>query len=142
MKQLYKEINRMLEESEESSASYHIPISFNQVTKVNNKSKQYNKTQTEQVIEINKDILNKNKKKLLDDYVDIQISRSLFDISRSRSNTQCSVTNALPNLEIRNSQIHRVSQVQQAKRSPRKSFATPQQSKGNLIPHITTTIYE
>ncbi|CAL6027572.1 Hypothetical_protein [Hexamita inflata] len=137
MKQLYKEINKLLNEMNEFSNE--IPVSYNQAHNKVIVKQQYSPNQTEQVLLINKDILDKDKKKQHDNYVDLQISRSLVDITRSRSSTQSSVANALPNVEIRQSHLRQISQPQIAKRHMHKSGTKLVQSLSNSA---RTSIYE
>ncbi|CAL5998749.1 Hypothetical_protein [Hexamita inflata] len=132
MKQLYKEINK-------DEFSNEIPVSYNQAQIKVITKQQYSPNQTEQVLLINKDILDKDKKKQHDNYVDLQISRSLVDITRSRSSTQSSVASALPNVEIRQSHLHQISQPQIAKRYLHKSGSKLIHSLSNSA---RTSVYE
>ncbi|CAL5998673.1 Hypothetical_protein [Hexamita inflata] len=93
------------------------------------------------MISLNKNILYTNKKQLQDNYQDLQISRSLNDISRSRSQMQLVVSSVLPNVEIRHNFIQPMSQPQQVMRQLRKQNSKlrlqPTKSLATLSPLVT-----
>ncbi|CAL6099398.1 Hypothetical_protein [Hexamita inflata] len=141
LKQYQKEIEKLLDQSLELCDDFNSPISFNSARQKVISKKLQDQNYTQKVISLNKNILYTNKKQLQDNYQDLQISRSLNDISRCRSQMQLVVSSVLPNVEIRHNSIQTMSQPQQVMRQLRKQNSKlrlqPTQSLATLSPLAT-----